>query len=266
MENERLTRKEAIARLKSRGLSLFWYDLIDSTNDEAKRRAPSSGLPAVIVADAQSAGRGRMGRSFFSPQGTGLYLSYLTDKASPEATVGLTAAAAVAVVRAIRRTTGLATEIKWVNDILLDGKKVAGILAERFSAEGRLFTVVGIGINLTTPKGGFPEELQRKAGVLDVPTLSREALATALSGELDALIQALPDRSFMEEYRSCSAVLGHCVRYMINGVSCQGEAVRIDDDGALAVRLADSREELLVSGEISLSFEIGGAEYHGRTE
>ncbi len=235
-------------------IPLFWYDTLDSTNSEAKRRAPTLSLPAVIVADAQSAGRGRMGRSFFSPRGTGLYFSYVTDRAAPAETVGMTAAAAVATARAIREVTGIETEIKWVNDLLWGGKKVAGILCECFAAEGRSFVVIGIGMNLTTAEDAFPAELREKAGSLGVREDVRRCLAQTLAEELHALLCALPDRAFMAEYRARSAVLGRRVRYTQNGVTYEGEALAIDDDGALCVR-TDGQLQRLGSGEISLSYE-----------
>ena len=248
------TREDAKKQLSGGGLSLFWYDTLDSTNSEAKRCAAELPLPAVLVCDTQSAGRGRMGRSFFSPHATGLYFSYLTDRSAPEETVGLTAAAAVATARAIRRVTGVETEIKWVNDLLLRGKKVAGILCERFAAAGRLFTVVGIGINLATAEDDFPEELRRKAGSLGVDEDVRPQLVAALAEELHALLCALPNRSFMVEYRARSAVLGRRVRYTVNGRTFEGMAARIDDDGALCVE-TDGQAVRLASGEISLSYE-----------
>ena len=255
MANELSKRAALVARLDARGLSLFWHDTLDSTNNEAKRRAHELPVPAVLVADAQSAGRGRMGRSFFSPQGTGLYFSYLTEICEQATTVGMTAAAAVATARAIRRTTGVETEIKWVNDLLLDGKKVAGILCESFGADDRRFAVIGIGINLESPSGGFPAELQRKAGALDVAAYDREALVEALAEELHALVCALPDKGFMQEYRARSAVLGRRVRYTVNGSEHEAEAIAIDDGGVLLVRHADGAEATLASGEISLSYE-----------
>jgi len=243
----------AIDRLAALGLSFFHYDTIDSTNSEAKRRAAELSLPAVLVADAQSAGRGRMGRDFFSPRGTGLYFSYLTEVSDRETAVGLTAAAAVAASRAIARTTGRECKIKWVNDLLLDGKKVAGILCECFGVDGRLFAVVGIGINLGTTD--FPAELRHKAGSLGVLTDVRRDLTVSLSEELHALVRALPDRSFMGEYRARSAVLGRRVRYVQNGVAYEGEAIAIDDGGGLLVKDGEGRERLLASGEISLAYE-----------
>ena len=235
-------------------IPLFWYDTLDSTNSEAKRRAAELALPAVIVADAQSAGRGRMGRSFFSPRGTGLYFSYVTDRIAPAETVGLTAAAAVATARAIRAVTGIEVEIKWVNDLLQNGKKVAGILCERFAVEDRTCVVVGIGINLSTAEHDFPEELREKAGSLGMREDVRRRLAQALAEELHTLLCTLPDHTFMAEYRARSAVLGRRVRYTQNGVTYEGEAVTIDDDGALCVK-TDGQTVRLGSGEISLSYE-----------
>ena len=242
-----------IDRLAAIGLSFFHYDTLDSTNSEAKRRASELSLPAVLVADAQSAGRGRMGRDFFSPKDTGLYFSYVTEIRQRETTVGLTAAAAVAAARAIARTTGRECTIKWVNDLLLDGKKVAGILCECFGADDRLFAVVGIGINIGTVD--FPEELRKKAGSLGISSDVREHLTASLAEELHALVTALPDRSFMEEYRTRSAVLGRRVHYVQNGVAYEGEAIAIDDGGGLLVKDGEGREHLLASGEISLAYE-----------
>ena len=245
---------QAKNRLADRGLSLLWYDTVDSTNSEAKRLATAISLPAVLVADTQSAGRGRMGRSFFSPEKTGLYFSYVTDRITSEETVGLTAAAAVASARAIARVTGIETEIKWVNDLLLGGKKIAGILCERFAVEGRAVTVVGIGINLSTAEGDFPEELQKKAGSLGMADDVRPRLTVALAEELHARLCALPDRAFMEEYRTRSAVLGRRVRYTENGVTYEGEAVAMDDEGGLWVE-TDGQMRRLGSGEISLLYD-----------
>lgn len=240
-------------RLAVLGLSFFHYDTLDSTNSEAKRRASDFPLPAVLVADEQSAGRGRMGRDFFSPKDTGLYFSYVTEIKERETTVGLTAAAAVASARAIARTTGRECKIKWVNDLLLDNKKVAGILCECFGADDRLFAVVGIGINLGTVN--FPEELRQKAGSLGVFQDVRQDLTVSLAEELHALVTSLPERSFMVEYRTRSAVVGRRVRYTQNGAEYEAEAIAIDDGGGLLVKDREGRELLLASGEISLSYE-----------
>ena len=147
-------------------ITIHRYGTIDSTNSEAKRYGLSGGaIPAVFVAREQTAGRGRMGRSFYSPNGTGLYYSMLLPL--PEKTdhaVSLTAAAAVAAAEAISRVLGCEVGIKWVNDLYRDGKKVAGILCESFPYEDKRLAVIGIGINLSTQQ--FPEELAEVAASL----------------------------------------------------------------------------------------------------
>ena len=128
---------------------------VDSTNTEARRRILSGeSLPQAILAEEQTAGRGRMGRSFYSPAGTGIYLS-LCFEASGSEILFLTTAAAVAVHRAIREVTGIVTDIKWVNDLYFRGRKVSGILAESFSVEEKRYVIRGVGVNLYTTE--FPE-------------------------------------------------------------------------------------------------------------
>ena len=235
-------------RLALRGLSLFCYDTIDSTNSEAKRRACELPLPAVLVAKAQSAGRGRMGRSFYSPIDTGLYFSYLTELSDRETTVGLTAASAVAAARAIARTTGRECAIKWVNDLLLDGKKVAGILCESFGVNGRLFAVIGIGINLGTPD--FPAELCEIATA--VACEDREALLRAILSELAALERLVREGAWLAEYRAACAVLSREVRLIENDRQKTVVVLDILPNGALFVQCEDGSREEISGGEISL--------------
>lgn len=239
------------AYLGARGIALYAYDTLDSTSTEARRRAGQVTVPAVFLADAQTKGRGRLGRSFFSPAKTGLYLSLLLERSDPVSDVGLTAAAAVAARRAIRRVTGKTVEIKWVNDLYADGKKLAGILCESFCVGEKRFAVVGVGINLYTED--FPEELWEKADSLRPAPGVRHALAAALVTELCALIDGLPCRDFMDEYRAASLATGKRVRFVENGAAQEGIALPVEDDGTLPVRLDDGRIHRLGSGEISLS-------------
>ena len=145
---ERLDGETISNRLSSVSVDVRVLSEIDSTNNEAKRMAfDGVEKPVLIIAEKQSAGRGRMGRSFYSPDGTGLYMSLLLSiDGGHHNTVGITSAAAVASVRAVRRVWGVETEIKWVNDIYLDNKKIAGILAESFFVGEKFFTVIGIGV------------------------------------------------------------------------------------------------------------------------
>lgn len=192
-----------------------------------------------------------MGRSFFSPDGTGIYLSLLLHpKETLADTVLLTTAAAVGACRAIRRVTGLSPAIKWVNDLYLDGKKVCGILAESFFAEERRMIVLGVGVNLYTCD--FPPELAEIATGLMPKKGLRNELAAALIEELMTLWEDLTPEAFLEEYRRDSMVLGQAVTYTENGISCSGIAESIDEGGRLTVRRGDGSAAVLAGGEISL--------------
>ena len=257
MENERKAKEKSsssFSALRGVGLSVFEYESIDSTNNEAKRYAQAGGsAPALFVADGQTAGRGRMGRSFYSPADTGIYLSLLL--AAPENEkylLRMTSVAAVAAHDAIFNVLGIDTGIKWVNDLYLNGKKISGILAERFFAGNSSFVVIGVGINLST--SDFPAELRHKAGSLsgerndDVKARLTEEVALSLIREMDSL----DSPTIIERYRRCSLVIGRAITFVENGVVREGIAEEIDDLGALLVRLGDGSIYRLGSGEISL--------------
>ena len=241
-------------------LVAFFEDLdsVDSTNSRARRYAEEGGeAPALFVARSQTAGRGRMGRSFFSPDGTGLYYSLLLPcPEKMEDALRLTSASAVAAVDAIEAVFGIRTAIKWVNDIYLGGKKLAGILAESFSAGGRKYALVGIGINLYTEC--FPEELADIAVSLCPGMNGEEAeqkrldLISRLTEWLIAFAEDPAATDYLARYREYSLVLGKSVRFTQNGVTREGVAEEIDGMGALTVRLSDGTRQLLSSGEITL--------------
>ena len=246
-----------ISALSSEGVSTFFYKSIDSTNTEAKRYARVGGkIPALFVADEQTEGRGRMGRSFYSPADTGIYLSLLIEAPKTEEnTLRMTSAAAVATHDAILAVLGVDTGIKWVNDLYLGGKKISGILAESFFVDDRRLVVIGVGINLSTKD--FPAELRDKAGSLsgerndDIKMILIQELAIALFKEM----RSLDSPSLMARYRKYSLALGREVTFIENGVSRSGVAESVDELGALIVRLADGSRYRLGSGEISLRVE-----------
>ena len=254
MPAERLTEAEIRRFMKRDDLSLIILQSVDSTNNEAKRYALSGGAaPAGFVAEEQTAGRGRMGRSFYSPGGTGLYVSFLypVGERTQESVVGITSAAAVALLRAVHRVCGMECRIKWVNDLQNpEGKKLAGILAESFFAGAEKFVVIGIGVNLSTEN--FPDEISGRAASIGAGKLVRCALCGVLADELTGLWEALPDRGYMAEYRRASCVLGKPVCYTQNGVSRFGVAEEIDDEGGLWIAGDDGKRVRLASGEISL--------------
>ncbi len=226
---------------------------VDSTNTEARRRILSGRrTPQFILAEEQTAGRGRMGRNFYSPRNTGIYLT-LCFPASSDAddALPITTAAAVAVHRAIRSVTGITTGIKWVNDLYHKGRKVSGILAEAMTLEETRYVILGVGVNLYTED--FPRELSEIAGSLsDAEKGLRNRLAGALCRELAALTHGINAEDFLEAYRSHSLVLGRQIVYTENGQSRSGRATEIDESGRLTVRHEDGSCHVLASGEISL--------------
>ena len=243
----------AFADSRLDGVSVKVFESIDSTNAEAKRVADKTPGPLLILAEQQTAGRGRLGRSFYSPPGTGLYMSlmYHPDTSLSE-NLSVTAAAAVAVVRAIEKLTDMKPQIKWVNDIFINGKKVCGILTEAvtdFESGTDISVIVGIGINVTTES--FPPEVGETAASIGVSRLDRNRLASEVAAELLRLIKNLGDRSFMEDYRQHSMVIGREITYIKNGISHSATAISIDDDGGLKVS-GDQGITVLNTGEITL--------------
>ena len=179
-EEKKLLRE--LRYITEREISVKHYRSIDSTNDEAKRQE-NGALPVLLIADRQTRGKGRMGRSFYSPEESGLYMSLLFSPSEQgESFMRLTSVAAVALRRAIADVFSLSTDIKWVNDIYLDGKKVAGILCESFEREGEKRVVIGIGVNLSTKD--FPKELENIAGSLGDSADKKYALAARITANI----------------------------------------------------------------------------------
>ena len=213
---------------------------VTSTNTQAKKlAADGAAAPSLLLADGQTAGRGRMGRTFFSPPGTGLYMSVLLRPAVRAEELPLvTLAAAAAVCEAVEEAAGVSTRVKWVNDVLVDGRKVAGILTE---AVGDLESgtmecvVVGVGVNVKTPADAFPEELRERAGSLLPARVSRCDLAAGIANRLLAYAAALPERRYLEPYRNRLAVLGKPVQYKQRERWMTGRAVDLREDDCLLV-------------------------------
>ncbi|WMJ84864.1 biotin--[acetyl-CoA-carboxylase] ligase [Oscillospiraceae bacterium LTW-04] len=252
-------RPHVMSQLSER--DIFVFETIDSTNLEAKRRAMlGGGHFTAIVADQQTMGRGRFGRSFFSPPGCGVYMSLLlkpTPQQISDATL-LTTAAAVAVCHAIEALTPMRPEIKWVNDIYLDGKKLCGILTEAVTdlESGAIESVViGLGINFKQPETALPEEVAAVAGTLfgaEQPSISRNRLVAEIINRLFTLWGELSTRAFLSDYRSRSMLLGQEIVFSRAGEKFAAIAEEIDDDGALVVRMQNGERVTLRSGEVSV--------------
>ncbi|MBP3538317.1 MAG: biotin--[acetyl-CoA-carboxylase] ligase [Oscillospiraceae bacterium] len=240
-----------------RAAPVVYKPCVTSTNTLVKGLVPS-GIPDgfTLVAASQIAGKGRLGRSFQSPQG-GLYLSMLRFPRCPlEQTAQLTPCVGVAVCRAIERVCGLTPEIKWPNDLLLGGKKLCGILLESSSFRGSRFVVVGVGINVNTAPSDFPEELRESATSL-AAALGREvdlqALALAEIEELDAMYaQWQTDPACcLDDYRRLCVSTNRAVTLIENGSSRPAFARSIDENYSLIVEV-DGREQHISTGEVSL--------------
>ena len=232
---------------------------VDSTNLVCKRMA-AEGAPdgTVVIADTQTAGRGRLGRSFQSAQGLGLYLSVLwRPRTAPEEWMALPALGAVAAVRAVAQVCGLAVQIKWPNDIVYDGRKLGGILTESVLLGAEPAVVLGIGINVSHRAADFAGEVRDIAASLEMVSgkpVSRAALAAALMMELDCLRhEALEEpQLWLEEYRAACLTVGREVQVLCDGGTQRAVALGVDEGFGLQVRYADGREETVRAGEVSV--------------
>ncbi len=255
---------------------IFVFDEVDSTNDRARQMAVEGADNLVVISDYQSKGRGRRGRSFFSPKGSGLYMSFLlkTDIEAAKAT-GITCMAAVAVCRAIERIgielennrTGEISEnainprIKWVNDIFLNGKKICGILTEGFTSfeEGAAsFVIIGIGMNLYEPLEGFPDDIKKTAGVLFSGKCSDDNIRNKLCGYVIEELVSLHNsnsEAFIDEYREKSMLIGSYVKINQFNNRLENSYARvtgIDNECRLLVEYDNGETEALSSGEVSV--------------
>ncbi len=235
------------------GRPLYVHEELASTNDTAKALA-AAGAPegTAVVAGRQTAGRGRRGRTFASAQG-GVYLSFLLRPNHPLDPGMVTSCAAVAVARAIRRVSGVEVGIKWVNDLLIDGKKVCGILAEGgLNAVGGMeYMIVGIGVNVATVD--FPPEVAKIATSLAASgvVVDPAALVAAILEAWEAAYATLASGDFLEEYRRRSVVLGHPVTVWRGSERFPAVAEGIDHQARLLVRTAEGLVTL-DSGEVSV--------------
>lgn len=203
----------------------------DSTNVQAARLCTTPFTRKLVLAERQTAGRGRLGRSFYSPQG-GLYMTALL----PFSLKPVTIAAGVAVAEAIEAVSGQTAAVKWVNDVYMFGKKVCGILAEAVAGK---YIAVGIGVNLSAES--FPAELERAGGIGQV---DRNRLAAEIVNRLTVYIDR-PD--IVDAYRARCFTVGQTVSYTLHGVTFTAEAVGIDEHGGLIL----SNGEVLTTGGLN---------------
>ena len=242
--------------------TLYWYDTIDSTNTRAKLLA-REGAPhgTVLIAGNQTGGRGRMGRSFSSPAGMGVYLSViLRPNCPPDRLMHLTCAAAVAACRAVEATTALSPVIKWTNDLVCDRKKLGGILTE-LTLDNRTglvdSAIIGIGINCLQKPSDFPPELRETATSICQLTGTLCNSARLIAGLVEALYQMdsqlLTEKAqLMDAYRRRCMTLGQQISIVRGDEIRHATACDLDEDGGLVVCYTNGRTETVNSGEVGI--------------
>ena len=239
---------------------VHWYDEIGSTNDLARQIA-YEGCPSgtCILAGKQTDGHGRMGRSFSSPAGMGVYLScILRPNCKPEQLMHLTCAAAVAAADAVKDAAGIDCGIKWTNDLVVGTKKLGGILtALQIDPNTGLVSaaILGIGINCLQSKGDFPPELRDMATSLAMHTKRCDpaVLAAALIRRLQQMDGQLHERKqIMVSYKTRCVTLGKEVSWMAGDTLHHGTALDLDENGGLVLQLSDGTQKIAAFGEVSI--------------
>lgn len=240
--------------------TLHWYSVTDSTNTQAKALA-AAGAPqgTVLIAGKQTGGRGRMGRTFQSPENAGVYLSVILRPGCPPAKLmHLTCAAGVAMVEAVEKVSGIRPQVKWINDLVVGGKKLGGILTEMSLDNGTVdYAIIGIGINCTQQERDFHPEIKGLATSLSMAagrTIQPEALAAAMIEALwrMSLVLFSEKEQIMDAYKASCITLGKDIQVLRGGSIRPGKAIDLDDDGGLLVEFPDGSREVVASGEVSV--------------
>ena len=247
---------------------IYWYDVTDSTNTQAKKLA-AEGAPhgTVLIADRQTAGRGRLGRSFQSPAGMGVYMSVILRPDCPaDQLMHLTCATAVAMCDAVEASAGFCPGIKWTNDLIFQGRKLAGILTELVTTPKGLCAIIGIGINCCQQEADFAPDIRSFAGSLSMvtgKTVDRATVAAAMITALRTMDKALltSRTPMMDRYRQRCITVGQDICLIRADQVQYGHAEGIDDCGVLLVRFPDGHLEAVNSGEVSVRGMYGYISY-----
>lgn len=251
-DNNDVVSAQSIKSYLKNDIDVICLDCVDSTNNECKRMLADGQYGVFLVtADEQTAGRGRQGKTFYSPIATGVYFSLvIRPHAALTNAVTATTAASVAVCKAIEQLTDKQPKIKWVNDVYVDNKKICGILTEAITnfEEGIVDSVIiGIGINISTHS--FPDGVDN-AGCLNADVDRNRLIAKTVDELLH--IAGGDYKSFIDYYRSHSLVIGERIKFIQNAKVTPATAMEIDETGGLVVRLDDGTVTTLRSGEISI--------------
>lgn len=255
---EELSSKKIKEYLENKDINIVVYNTLDSTNTQSKRLLNSTDFlentPYLILSEEQTAGRGRIGRSFYSPASSGLYMSYMyVSNENMADAVKITTSASVAVALAIEKCIHKEVGIKWVNDIYISGKKVCGILSESVMLDnGRFAIIIGIGININTT--AFPSYISSTAGSLETD-IDRNMLAALVADNLFKFSLSGLNTSIMKEYRRRFILTGKKVIAFDLGREICGTVIGVDDNGALMLqRDLDGDIIKIASGEVSIRF------------
>lgn len=242
------------------GRDVIILDETESTNSAAKELAASGAAHGTtVVADRQTSGKGRIGRSFVSPSGKGLYMSVIVRPTfGVENASMITSAAAVAAAIAVEKLCGKDVDIKWVNDLYMNGKKICGILTEAslgLEMQSLDYAVIGIGINVKSMAEDFDEELRSRASSVEDEAgivIDRNELCAAVLDELENWLKTVEDRSFLSEYRKREYLTGKRITAEVEGKTIIGTAVDIDRNANLIVELSDGKIIKINAGEANL--------------
>jgi BirA family biotin operon repressor/biotin-[acetyl-CoA-carboxylase] ligase len=263
-EPDALLADDLLARLGTTrvvGRDIQVFEQTTSTNDVVEKLA-RDGVPegAVVFAEAQTKGRGRLGRAWLSPARKGLWFSVLLrPDFSPQETTQVTVISATALRRAIQTVTGLVAEIKWPNDLLVGGRKTAGILTEMSAELDRVrHVILGIGVDVNQDANGFPPDLRPLATSLKLESgreISRAELAVEMMRELDADYAHVCRGDFARvanEWEAACVTIGRNVTVHVGERRFRGRAESLDDDGALLIRTEHGHLERVIGGDVTL--------------
>lgn len=260
--NNRLSEKLIQASLKTESLGkhIIILDETDSTNNYAKDSAVAGAEHGtVIIADTQSSGKGRLGRTFVSPKGKGLYMTVIIRPDFDLKTASLiTSATACAVAVAIEELCHSDVKIKWVNDLYMNGRKICGILTEAslgMEMKSLDYAVIGIGINVRSAEGSFSRDLRVSATSVEDETglqIDRNRLCAEVLNSLERYLSGIESRNYIREYRNREILTGNTITANIGGNTIIAFAEGIDDNANLIIKLPDGNIKHLSSGEASL--------------
>ncbi|WP_297213025.1 MULTISPECIES: biotin--[acetyl-CoA-carboxylase] ligase [Thermodesulfovibrio] len=254
-------KKELNSKISEVGKEIFIYDEVESTNSVAyellKKGYPSG---TVVIADRQTKGKGRLGRKWISPAGKNLYMSIaVKPNITPKYATMITLTSVVACTTALRRHTDIAVLIKWPNDMLVDHKKVGGILSEiKIEGEKIKAAVVGIGINVNMTEEDIPEEIKDIATSLRIckgEEFSRALLAVEIIKEFDKWYQLLEKKNrktIIDRWMQLSGTIGRQVKIVLTEREIIATAEAIDEEGRLIVKLSDGTYEKISAGDVTL--------------